>query len=90
MGLGSVFRGAGDGVDGFCSSLFSIGWGFACTGATLFWGAGFGSAVEGAGVGRGGGLLLERDLRCDLGWGVVGSACVPGLSLADTDFVRDK
>lgn len=69
MGLGSVFRDAGDGVDGFCSSFFSAGGGFACTGAASFWGACFGSEVEGAGVGRVGraGLLLERDLRCDLG-----------------------
>lgn len=56
MGLGSVFRDAGDGVEGFCSSFFSAGGGFACTGAASFWGACFDS-----------GLLFERDLRCELG-----------------------
>lgn len=65
IGLGSVLRDAGEGVDGFCSSFFSSAGGFACTGAASFWGACFGSEVEGAGVGRAG-LLLERDLRCDL------------------------
>ena len=65
MGFGSVFRDAGDGADGFCSSFFSTGGGFACTGAVPFRGACFGSDVEGAGVGRVG-LLLERDLLCDL------------------------
>jgi hypothetical protein len=65
MGLGSVFRDAGDGVDGLDSSFFSTGGGFACTGAVSFRGACFGSEVEGAGVGRVG-LLLERVLRCDL------------------------
>jgi hypothetical protein len=55
--------GLGDGVDGFGSSIFSTGGGLVCTGAASFRGACFGS--EGGGVGRAG-LLLERDLRCDL------------------------
>jgi hypothetical protein len=64
-GLGSVFREAGDGIDVFDSSLFSAGSGCASTGAGSFLGTCFGSGVVGAGVGRAG-LLLERDLRCDL------------------------
>lgn len=93
MGFGSVFRDEGDDVDGFCSSIFSVGGGFVCTfvctGAGSFWAACFGSEVEGGGVGRAG-LLLERDLRCDLDWEVPGSASLVGFSVADTDFVRDK
>jgi hypothetical protein len=88
MGLGSVFREAGDVVDGFDSSLLSIGGGCVSIGAGSFLGTCFGS-VAGGGVGRAG-LLLERDLRCDFDWEVAGSASVPGLSLDDTDLVRDK
>ena len=64
IGLGSVFREAGDGVDGFDSSVFSTGGGCASIGAGSFLGTCFASDV-GGGVGRAG-LLLERDLRCDL------------------------
>jgi hypothetical protein len=65
IGLGSVFRVAGDDVDGFDSSLFSVIGGCASTGMGSFLGACFSSGVAGGGVGRAG-LLLERDLRCDL------------------------
>jgi hypothetical protein len=63
MGLGSVFREAGEVVDGFDSSLLSTGGGCVSTGAGSFLGTCFGS-VAGGGAGRAG-LLLERDLRCD-------------------------
>lgn len=93
IGFGSVFREAETGVDGFDSSdfsgVFSAGGCFVSTGARSFLGTCFDSGVAAGGAGVAG-LLLERDLRCDLDFVVGASASARGLSLDDTDFVRDK
>ena len=94
IGLGSDFRDAEVGVDGFDSSgvsgVFSTGDCFASVEAGSFLVTCFGSGVAAAGAGVAG-LLLERDLRCDLDFVVGASASARGcLSLDETDFVRDK
>jgi hypothetical protein len=96
MGLGSLLREAGEGVDAFCSSVLSAGCGFDSPFGTSFWGSFFGSEEGGEGDGCAG-LLLDRFLRCDLGGEDAGCSVPdpgPGLSLVVvvefTDFVRDR
>lgn len=87
-GLGVLRCVAGDGVDGVCCSavLFSFGSAFSSTLPRSFWVSFFGSGV--LDVGRAG-LLLERDLRCDLDGVAVASSSEPDRSHAEvTDFVR--
>lgn len=93
IGFGSDFREAEDGVDGFDSSGFSVGFStgvcLGSTGAGSSLGTCFGSGVAAGGVGLAG-LLLERDLRCDLDLEAGGSLSERDLSPDDTDLVRDK
>jgi hypothetical protein len=87
-GLGALRCVAGEGVDGgFCSAvLSSVGSALSSTLRKSSWGC-FGSAVLDGGRA---GLLLERDLRCDLADVVAVSLSAPGFSPVadDTDFVR--
>jgi len=89
MALGVLRCVAGDGVDGGFSpaALFSFGSASSSTLPRSFWVSFFGS--RGLDDGRAG-LLLERDLRCDLDEVVLASFSAPDLSLVAefTDFVR--